>query len=171
MWVARGPFGGVLRLRKCFCRENTACRLSKLQSKFRTVPVNKCRAQLIWFQGELCETLFLSPPPPQSPQINRLQQQFIEKKLTWNPKRLKLNQKDATRSPAWANEAPKTAVCKQISIFHDLWTPLGARLRQICWKKVDLGSHLGVQIEYKCNLKSMWESMSEDYWKFLPKWP
>ena len=112
--------------------------------KANSAPCQSINVGLNWFDLKVSYVRHCSFPHPRpNPfKLNRLQQKMIEKKVAWNPKRLKLNQKDATRSPAWANKAPKTAVCKKMPIFHDLWTPLGARLRQSCWKKIDFGSHL-----------------------------
>ena len=40
---------------------------TKLQSKFRTVPVNKTDERLFWFQIEVCEIVFFPSPLPPRP--------------------------------------------------------------------------------------------------------
>ena len=109
--------------------------------KANSAPCQSINVGLNWFYFKVSYVRHCSFPHPRpNPfKLNRLQQQLIEKKVTWNPKRLKLNQKDATRSPAWANEAPKTAVCK--------------KNENISWPLDALGSSTKAKLLNKCGFR------------------
>ena len=54
----------VTRRHYSFTDSSFSFALSKLQSKFRTVPVNNIGDRLLWFQIEVCEIVFFPPLPP-----------------------------------------------------------------------------------------------------------